>query len=104
MHQLTRALILLGLVPTALATWGFLALLLTAAGGYLAFLAMYSIPLRDYETMKTIFILPAFPAFAAALELGGGRLLGGGRKRQRGGLRRTAVAVVLLALALLLAG
>ena len=137
--QLTRALILLGLVPTALVAWGFAAmardaalgwrrarrrrggsdddalarqwpatlLLLVAAAGFLAFAAMYSIRLRDFSSMKVIFILPALPAFAAAFELGGARLLAwgvaGSRPAARGP-RQTAVRAVALALALLFAG
>jgi hypothetical protein len=138
--QITRALILLGLVPTMLVAWGFAAmardaalgyrqacrrcfgagnddalarrwpatlLLLVAAAGYLTFAAMYSIRLRDYASMKTIFILPALPAFAAALELGVARLLAWGVAEPSApprGPRRTTVRAVALALALLLAG
>jgi Dolichyl-phosphate-mannose-protein mannosyltransferase len=138
--QLTRALLLLGLVPTALVAWGFAAmardaalgwrhacrrrfgagddddlarrwpatlLLLVAAAGYLTFAAIYSIRLRDYSSMKAIFILPALPAFAAALELGGVRLLAwrvAEAPAASRGPRRTTVRAIALALALLLAG
>ena len=136
--QITRALILLGLVPTALVAWGFAAmardaalgyrqacrrcfgagnddalarrwpatlLLLVAAAGFLTFAAMYSIRLRDYASMKTIFILPALPAFAAALELGVARLLAWGVAESSAAPRgpRRTVRAVALALALLLA-
>ncbi len=138
--QLTRVLILLGLVPTALVVWGFAALahdaalgwrhasrrpfvvddddafarrwaptllLLVAAAGYLTFAVIYSIERRDYSTMKTIFILPALPAFAAAFELSGSRLLAWGvaeSSRAPPDPRRTTVRAVALAFALLLAG
>jgi hypothetical protein len=132
--QITRALILLGLVPTVLFTYGFVAmareatlgrrargrgldaeadvwpatlLLLVVAVGYLIFIATYSIRFRDYSSMKTIFILPALPAFAAALDVGGARLLAwakrGGSKARRG-LGRTVIQAVVLAFALLLLG
>ena len=136
--QLTRALILLGLVPMALVTWGYAALardaalswqyahrarfadddamarrwpptllLLVAAAGYLVFVAMYSIRLRDSSSMKTIFILPALPAFVAAFELGVARLLAWGVASSSAVARRPrrlAVRSVILALVLLVAG
>ena len=122
--QLTRALILLGLIPIALVAWGFAAmarevvlcwrrarrqagaadddddlarrwpatlLLLVAAAGYLTFEAVLSIRMRDFGFMKTIYILPALPAFAAAFDVGAARLLawgaaGSGQGQGRGGL------------------
>jgi hypothetical protein len=131
--RLTSALLLLGLVPTALVAWGFAAmahdaalgwrrargcrhssddealvrtwpatlLLLVAASCYLVFVAMYSIRLRDFSSMKTIFVLPALSAFTAAFELGGARLLAWG---VTGKLRWTAVRLLALVLALLFAG
>ena len=134
--QITRALFILGLVPTGLFACGFVAmarevalgwlrdrgrdfygdalapwpatlLLLIAAAGYLAFIAVYSIRLRDYGTMKTIFILPALPAFAAALDVGGAQLLAwakGGASRAHERLRRAIVRAVLLAFTLLFLG
>ena len=145
--QLTRALILLGLVPAALVGWGLATmardaavgwrrdrrrrgvaaaddelarqwpatlLLLVAAAGYLAFVALYSIRLRDYSSMKAIFVLPALPAFAAALEAGLARLRAwgdsaGARAAARGrhpwrGRRALVVRAVAVALAVLVAG
>lgn len=138
--QLTRALMLLGLVPSALVTWGFAALvrdtalgwrhsyrrrfavgdddalahqwpsmllLLIATASYLTFAAAYSIQIRDYSSMKVIFILPALLAFVAAFELGGARLLAWGAAERSAGLRalrRITLRAAALALALLLAG
>ena len=48
-------------------------LLLLGALGYLAFVALYSIRLRDYSSMKAIFLLPGLLAFVAMLELGTAR-------------------------------
>jgi Dolichyl-phosphate-mannose-protein mannosyltransferase len=134
---LTRALIVLGLVPTALLVWGLAAmvreavlgwwlnqkgteshdaladawpatlLLLVTAVGYLAFAALYAVKLRDYSSMKVIFVLPALLALVVALELGIERLLAWGlsrRTRVAWYPRRVVVGAIGLAVALLFAG
>ncbi len=45
--------------------WPATALLLLTAAGYLAFVALYSVRVRDYSTMKQIFVLPGLLGFAA---------------------------------------
>jgi hypothetical protein len=136
---LTRALIVLGLVPTALLVWGFSAmvrkavlgwwldhgrqngaeshnvlagrwpatlLLIVTTAGYLAFAALYAVRLRDFSSMKVIFVLPALLALVVALELGIERLLAWGLSRRTSRawwLRRVVLGAMGLALALLFA-
>jgi hypothetical protein len=45
--------------------WPATALLLLTAAGYLAFVALYSVRVRDYSTMKQIFVLPGLLGFVA---------------------------------------
>src|SRR5262249_23014322 len=105
-RDLTRALLVLGLVPTAIfflgfnsalrglvavkrpviaapdlvggvdESWAAVVLLLTAAVGYTAFAAAYALRLRDYSSMKQIFLLPGLIAFAAVFAEGAARTFG----------------------------
>ncbi len=45
--------------------WPATALLVLTAAGYLAFVALYSVRVRDYSTMKQIFVLPGLLGFVA---------------------------------------
>ena len=85
-RNLTRLILLLA-IPTvwiiASGAWTILrvrehgpadVLLLLAAAGYLAFVAVYSIRLRDYSSMKQIFIVPALLSFVAMFAAGVERL------------------------------
>jgi hypothetical protein len=82
---LGRVLLILGLAPLALLTWGLVSVtwrtikillprnfnrdswsqlfLVLCAWGYLAFAAAYAVKLRDFSSMKAIFIYPAIVAF-----------------------------------------
>lgn len=127
-RNLTRLLFVLGLVPTAILgvglavalsrtiregwvtlqgasrsaprspQWAPTVLLVAAVLGHLAFVAVYAIWLRDYSSMKQIFVLPALLGFAV-LFADGAEWLDGGR---RGATLLRGIAG--LALAALLAG
>jgi hypothetical protein len=94
-RRLMRVLFVLGLLPTALLGWGAAGtarevvrqwwarwrhpgsaaaathgwlgtvLLVVTAGGYLAFVAVYAVRLRDYSSMKQLFLLPGLLSFTA---------------------------------------
>jgi hypothetical protein len=78
-------------------------LLLLAVGGSLAFVALYSVRLRDYSSMKLIFAMPALLGFVALAAVGGNRWACWIERRQ-GMARRIAAAATGLCLAILLAG
>jgi 4-amino-4-deoxy-L-arabinose transferase-like glycosyltransferase len=90
---LGRLLLLLGLFPASLLVWRLgsagldgvrwimrggrrqirnpgAVLLVIAAVGYLAFVAAYSIRLRDYSSMKTVFLLPGLLGFVSLVAAG----------------------------------
>jgi hypothetical protein len=129
-RNLTRLLLLLGLLPTALLAAGGLALardavhrwwsalrqgatavgrgepwtatvlLLVATAGYLAFVALYAVRLRDYSSMKHIFVLPALLGLAAFVGDGASHLAAWCAARRGGAaLARAATAGLLLLLA-----
>jgi len=84
--DLNRVLFVLGMIPTTLLAVGVVStarslvrhgqdraasiLWLVALAGYMAFVAVYSIRLRDYSSMKGLFVLPAALAGAALLSAG----------------------------------
>ena len=94
--EFMRALFILGLVPAALFVEGLIhtslrvsrqwwlgvdtphpdepsavtLLLLFVTAGYLLFVALYSVRLRDYSAMKLIFVLPAMPSLSALIAAG----------------------------------
>jgi hypothetical protein len=126
-RHLTRLLLLLGLPPTvllmagALATsrdvlrdwrngphhavtkagegepWTATVLLLVATAGYVTFVALYAVRLRDYSSSKHIFVLPALLGLAALVGEGASRI-GAWCAARRGGaaLARAATAGLLL--------
>ena len=126
---LTRVLFVLGLLPTAILGvglvnvawrcvhegwrqlrgrrpagaqaewWAPAVLLVVAVLGYLAFVAVYSVRLRDFSSMKQIFILPALLGFAVLFSEGAEWLNARIARRRGAAVFRAAVG---LGLALLL--
>ena len=106
-RNLTRLLFLLGIVPVAIMGCGVretirarerspaTVLLALTVLGYLAFVALYSIRLRDYSSMKLIFILPALLGFSVLFSAGTERVMRMGKVPRR---------VATVGLGLLLAG
>jgi hypothetical protein len=77
--------------------WPATALLVLTAAGYLAFVALYSVRVRDYSTMKQIFVLPGLLGFVAFTATGIDRVAAGAAGSRRATfLGRAATAGVLL--------
>jgi hypothetical protein len=81
--------------------WPATALLMLTAAGYLAFVALYSVRVRDYSTMKQIFILPGLLGFVAFTAKGIDRVgaWSAGERRRAFVSRAAATGVFLVALA-----
>jgi hypothetical protein len=78
-----------------------MALLVLTAAGYLAFVALYSVRVRDYSTMKQIFVLPGLLAFVAFAARGMDRVAAWSPGRRTGAFvgRAATAGVFLVALA-----
>lgn len=117
-RHLGRSLLLLALFPTVLfirmlvvfgaralrgawhSTAGVLplhdALLVLAGAGYVAFVALYAVRLRDYSSMKAIFVFPGLLAFGLGLALALEDFLEWSRARPN--VQRAAQALIALLL------
>jgi dolichyl-phosphate-mannose-protein mannosyltransferase len=77
--------------------WPAAALLVLTAAGYLAFVALYSVRVRDYSTMKQIFVLPGLLGFVAFTAKGIDRVAAwSAGDRRRAVVSRAAITGVLL--------
>jgi hypothetical protein len=82
-------------------SWPATALLVLTAAGFLAFVALYSVRVRDYSTMKQIFVLPGLLGFVAFTAMGIDRVATRSAGNRRAALlsRAATTGVFLVALA-----
>jgi hypothetical protein len=80
--------------------WPATALLLLTVAGYLAFVALYSVRVRDYSTMKQIFVLPGLLGFVALTVNGIDRVAAWSGSERRGARFGRAVIAAVFPVAL----